>query len=79
MIYKYLQTINVSFIAVDGPAANTFPDFSSVAAYARDPMDFATRRYYIAGSGGYLKPKDILTRNQIAAICKALCAVAYRT
>lgn len=83
IIYSFINSLttstsHISFTATNGPQASTFPDYNNVALYARIPMNFATKRYLIAGSNGYLKPKDVLTRNQIAAIIRTLSMVAYR-
>ena len=67
-LYRYSNVTNCSFPNTSGPSASSFSDYSSISKFARTPMNWATERYLMQGSGGYLRPKDQLTRAQTAQL-----------
>ena len=82
-LQRYSNTLVLNYSKTNGPAASSFADYSQLSAYARDPMNFCTKRYLFQGSKEsgklYLKPKAKLTRAEAGQVLYACSCVATRT
>lgn len=68
-IMRYSQYLSLSYNSSSGPAASSFSDYNLVPAWAKDGIDYCTRRYILLGVGGNtLSPSGALTRAEIAVI-----------
>ena len=81
-LQRYSNTLVLNYSKTNGPAASSFADYSQVSAYARDPMNFCTKRYLFQGSKEsgklYLKPKAKLTRAEAGQLLYNLSQKACR-
>ena len=65
----YSKVLGLSFSSINGPAASSFNDYNKVSDWAKEGMNYCTRRYLLSGVGGnLLSPSNKLTRAQIAVI-----------
>ncbi len=65
-LHRFSQYMKCEFNSESGPSASTFADYSNVGGFAVQAMDWATKHYVINGNGGYLYPKNTLTRAETA-------------
>ena len=81
-LQRYSNTLMLSYVKTNGPAASSFADYSQLSAYARDPMNFCTKCYLFQGSKEsgklYLKPKAKLTRVEAGQLLYNLSQIASR-
>ena len=81
-LQRYSNTLVLNYSKTNGPAASSFADYSQLSAYARDPMNFCTKRYLFQGSKEsgklYLKPKAKLTRAEAGQLLYDLSQIASR-
>lgn len=77
--YRFSNVLNCSYASTSGPAATTFSDYSDISSYARQTVDWATRRNLMNGDNGKLYPQRELTRAETAQFIYNLTNKASRS
>ena len=67
IVYRALSTLNVGFGVHDEPQ---YPDFATVAPYARDAVSALISVGLVNGKSGLIAPLDYTTRAEIAVLLK---------
>ena len=67
MLYRYAKLCGYD-VTAEPASIQTFADYGSVSAYARDAMAWCVESGLIQGSSGRLAPQENATRAQVAAI-----------
>ena len=67
MLYRYAKLCGYD-VTAEPASIQTFADYDSVSAYARDAMAWCVESGLIQGSSGRLAPQENATRAQVAAI-----------
>lgn len=65
---RYSNVLSCSFSSTSGPSATTFKDYETISYWARDAMDWASRRYLVQGDKGSVYPLQLLTVAEAAQI-----------
>ena len=69
IVYRALQKLNVGFDACDEPQ---YPDFTTVASYAKDAVSALISAGLVNGKNGLIAPADYTTRAEVAVLIKRI-------
>ena len=72
ILYRALTKMGVELKPVDGIDVSTYPDFESVADYARDAVKALVEAGLVNGKSGLIAGGDNTTRAEVAVLLKRI-------